>query len=145
MKIIAYTIIALTGSIFIVLGFFIVKFAVIHENNITLISSLFENTINPQKTLAMLSLTDLPLETPPTEKNIILSRDFCLPNFNAKSMRIKVSIVDFLNINDFDSSFANRAELAEFFDLPRYSGTASENLMLLKLLKSQAELCRAFL
>lgn len=47
-----------------------------------------------------------------------------------------LSLVDYLQSIKKDSSFSNRAALAEEFGIPNYSGTSSQNLALLSKLKS---------
>ncbi|MFK4998140.1 DUF3597 family protein [Bacillus sp. N9] len=46
------------------------------------------------------------------------------------------SIVDYMNSNGMDSSFANRKKLAEQYGITPYSGTADQNLRLLNRLKN---------
>ncbi|MBS4207891.1 N-acetylmuramoyl-L-alanine amidase [Bacillus sp. FJAT-50079] len=46
------------------------------------------------------------------------------------------SIVDYMNSNGMDSSFANRKKLAEQYGITPYSGTAAQNLQLLNRLKN---------
>jgi LysM repeat protein len=47
-----------------------------------------------------------------------------------------LSLVDYLKANDMDSSFANRAALAQQYGIMEYSGTAAQNLAILSKLKS---------
>ncbi len=47
-----------------------------------------------------------------------------------------LSLVDWMKANNFDSSFSNRAKLAEGYGIVGYSGTAAQNLALLSKLQS---------
>src|SRR5690606_40481645 len=48
-----------------------------------------------------------------------------------KPVSNNVSIVDYLNANGINSSFANRAKLAAQYGIKNYSGTAAQNTALL--------------
>jgi len=127
------------------LGFFIIRFAVISDNNFYLATIALNKVFRPEAVGRTLALAELNLDHDVRiSGDIVMSKYACFPDFNSKSMRIKVSIVDFLNINSMDSSFENRTEFADFFDIQNYKGTREQNLKLLDLLKSQAELCRIF-
>lgn len=141
MKFFAYTIIIFVAAIFLSLSFLITRYAVIHENNFYLASLLFGDIAHPKKAEIALAQANLGEADFQFAETVTTPLDFCPPNFKPKSLRVRVSIVDFLNINDFDSSFSERAELAKMFDMPDYRGTAKENLKMLELLKSDAESC----
>ena len=49
-----------------------------------------------------------------------------------------LSIVDWMNANGMDSSFANRARLAQQHGITNYTGTAAQNTQLLNLLRNQS-------
>jgi hypothetical protein len=51
-------------------------------------------------------------------------------------MNTKTSIVDFLKVNEIDSSFYNRTRIAILLGLEHYSGKGQENEHILHLLKS---------
>ena len=141
MKFLAYTISVCVVMTFLVLGLLITRYAFIHENNLYLASLLFSDIIHPKEAEAILAKANIGELVSSIEKPIVLALDFCLPNFNTKSLRVRVSVVDFLNINDFDSSFIERAELAKIFEIPDYHGTAKENLKMLEFLKTQSKAC----
>ena len=48
------------------------------------------------------------------------------------------SIVDWMNANGMDSSFANRAKLAAQYGINNYTGTAAQNTQLLTMLRNQS-------
>ncbi|EPG1130616.1 DUF5776 domain-containing protein [Listeria monocytogenes] len=54
------------------------------------------------------------------------------PSANANSL----GLVDYMNMNKLDSSFANRKKLAAKYGIKNYSGTASQNTTLLAKLKA---------
>ncbi|EAE5600684.1 M15 family peptidase [Listeria monocytogenes] len=54
------------------------------------------------------------------------------PNTQSNS---SLGLVDYMNMNKLDSSFANRKKLAAKYDIKNYSGTASQNTTLLAKLK----------
>ncbi|MGU3921059.1 DUF5776 domain-containing protein [Listeria monocytogenes] len=54
------------------------------------------------------------------------------PSANANSL----GLVDYMNLNKLDSSFANRKKLAAKYGIKNYSGTASQNTTLLAKLKA---------
>jgi len=49
------------------------------------------------------------------------------------------SIVDYMKANDMDASFENRKKLASKYGIENYRGTASQNLALLKKLRTHAK------
>ncbi|EJD7577756.1 DUF5776 domain-containing protein [Listeria monocytogenes] len=54
------------------------------------------------------------------------------PSANANSL----GLVDYMNLNKLDSSFANRKKLANQYGIKNYSGTATQNTTLLAKLKA---------
>nr|AOA49292.1 Peptidoglycan L-alanyl-D-glutamate endopeptidase CwlK precursor [Listeria monocytogenes] len=54
------------------------------------------------------------------------------PSANTNSL----GLVDYMNMNKLDSSFANRKKLADNYGIKNYSGTASQNTTLLAKLKA---------
>ncbi|HAB8813015.1 DUF5776 domain-containing protein [Listeria monocytogenes] len=54
------------------------------------------------------------------------------PSANANSL----GLVDYMNLNKLDSSFANRKKLATSYGIKNYSGTATQNTTLLAKLKA---------
>lgn len=48
-----------------------------------------------------------------------------------------MSIVDYMNANKMDSSFANRSTLAQQYGINNFTGSANQNVQLLNMLKSQ--------
>ncbi|MGJ6103611.1 DUF5776 domain-containing protein, partial [Listeria monocytogenes] len=55
------------------------------------------------------------------------------PNTQSNS---SLGLVDYMNMNKLDSSFANRKKLASSYGIKNYTGTASQNTTLLAKLKA---------
>ena len=61
------------------------------------------------------------------------------PQTKSKTIYTGNSIVDYLNSIGVDSSFANRKKLAEKHGIKNYTGTAAQNLQLLRILRDGAK------
>lgn len=146
MKILAYTILTSVVIILFALGFFIMRFAIVSDNNFYLATVALDKFFRPKAVSATLALAELDFTQDVTVlRDVVMSKSLCFPDFSLKSMRVKVSVVDFLYMNEIDSSFESRGQFADFFDIQDYRGTRDQNLELLKLLKLQAELCKIVL
>ena len=76
----------------------------------------------------------------PNKKGTYNSKDYQIPNINANYAANKaysgVSIVEALQEIDIDSSYENRKRIAILNGINNYTGTASQNTLLLNLVKN---------
>ena len=76
-----------------------------------------------------------PVSQPPNPKSQIQSPKSSIPNPKSQHLNTSTSIVDFMKSRGLASDYASRAKMAQRLGIEDYSGTAQQNIQMLRMLK----------
>lgn len=122
-------------------GYFSLRLSFEKKSNFYRLSNLYKTKYG----LEVVAINRLQQNTPP---DLVLGSHFEISNkhpcttTNNALLNKTNSIVDFLYYQNQDYSFTGRSELAKKYNIENYTGNASQNMLLLAILRQELEMCK---